>query len=186
MWNILVRVRLKSDTVHSKFSTVQAGFSLAWVDQTFVSSLCKLWSVHFGFTLRLYLVSPIVSSLTPPPTCLLFPLALQLSNWRSSPTEDCPQDLNQDINHTRGMQLVPDLLPSHYFPCLNIASYFFPDQELDEGALATEATLLSFLNTALCPFSSPVTSPEYPGWRNTGQWGNPWAGGHVLSLPLPQ
>lgn len=45
MWNVLVRVRLKSDTVHSKFSTVQAGFSLAWVDQTFVSNLCKLFVI---------------------------------------------------------------------------------------------------------------------------------------------
>lgn len=68
----------------------------------------------------------------------------------SFPTEDTalprnpPQNLNQDINHTRSMQVVSYLLPSHYLLCLNIAAYFFLDRELDEGTLAAEFTLLSF------------------------------------------
>lgn len=38
-WNFFVRERLKTDTVHSNFSTVQAAFSLPWVDQLCFKSM---------------------------------------------------------------------------------------------------------------------------------------------------
>lgn len=189
MWNVLVRVRLKSDTVHSKFSTIQAGFSLAWVDQTFVSNLCKLFVICSPWVHPLLFsgFSPILipstfSHLSFIYTCIAaFQLEIQ-------PYRGTPQNLNQDTNHTRSMQLVSYLLPSHYLLCLHIASYFCLDPETDEETLAAEDTLLSLFlkNIVLCPFSSPVTSTEHPGWRDTGQWDNPWAGGQVPSLPLPQ
>lgn len=44
-------------------------------------------------------------------------------------------------------------------------------------------TLPFFLNFALGPLSSPATSTKHPGWRDTGWWGTPWAGGQILSSP---
>lgn len=38
-WNFFARERLKSDTVHSNFSTVQAAFSLPWVDRLCFKSM---------------------------------------------------------------------------------------------------------------------------------------------------
>lgn len=57
--DVLVRVRLKSDTVHSKFSTAQAGFSLAWVNQHFISNLCKLLVISSPWIHSLLFSSPL-------------------------------------------------------------------------------------------------------------------------------
>lgn len=185
MWNILVRVRLKSHTVHSKFSTVQAGFSLACVDQVFVSCLCKLLViVTLGSPSAFIWFLPYSHS--SPLLPLLFPFSLQFSNWRHSPTEESPQNLNQDINHTRSMQVSLVFAAITLFAVLKHSSLFLPGLRTRWRHFGNwgHPTLLFFLNIALCPFSSPATSTEDPGWRNTGQWGNPWAGGP--SLPLPQ
>lgn len=143
MWNVLVRVRLKSDMVHSKFSTVEGGFSLAWVGQLFVSNLHKLLVISSSWIHSLLFsspISPLFSFLPPSSTCLFFPLGLCFPYWTYNPRKECHQ--NQNTNHTGSMQLVSYLLSSQYLLCLNITSYFCLGPELDEDIVATGATLL--------------------------------------------
>lgn len=184
--DVLVRVRLKSDTVHSKFSTAQAGFSLALVNQCFVSNLCKLLVISSPWIHSLLFsspVSPLFLLLNPSShSSFIFtwivPSPLEIQSYKRHP----PHSQNPNPYHTRSTQLVSYLLPSHYLLCLITTTYFCLGPELDEDILGPPYSPF-FLNIALGPLSSPATSTKHPGWRDTGRWGTPWAGGQTPSSP---
>lgn len=119
--SVLAGVRLRSDTVHSEFSTEQAGFSLAWAEQLFVSNLWKLPVMSSPWVHSAFLLTPFLScshSLPPPFSGRFFPLGLCLPNWRYNPTKEPPQSSKPESQSHRKHKLVSYLLLSHPFLCL--------------------------------------------------------------------
>lgn len=164
-----------------------------WLFSRLVSSLFQicvncLWFLHLGFTLC-FSPHPFLlysRSLPPPSTRLLFPLGLCLPNWRYNPTKEPPQ--NPKTKHKSHKQHAISLVFAAItlFAVLEHYVLFLPGSRAKQRHSGSWDHPTPFLlNIALHPLSSPTTSTKHPGWRDTGQWGPPWAGKQVLSSPGP-